>query len=265
MAGWDWRKSYARKWLFFHLYLKRVWRRAGAIRFLSEQEASGSAVKWASRCSVIPNWVNSSAPVAKWHVLELRRQLEISEDAPIILFLGRMTEQKGVAEIVAAFDRLARRRPDSVLVLVGPRDEAYGTKLEQIIARLPSCKSIRVLGPIFDDRRFSLLSTASVFITLSKNEGLPLAVLEALASGLPVVVTQAANLPEIVRYGAGAVVGQEPGRVAAALLTIIENHARRRTMGEQARKLVAECFSPEVVLPRLQAFYQSLVSQEMLS
>jgi glycosyltransferase involved in cell wall biosynthesis len=132
--------------------------------------------------------------------------------------------------------------------------------LQQTIGRLCCRDRIRLVGPIYGDIRFSLLSIASVFITLSKNEGLPVAVLEALASGVPVVVTLEANLPEIAEYDAGVIVERKPMMVAAALLNILDNENLRDAMSIQAKRLVGERFSSEVVLPRLLALYRSLVS-----
>ncbi len=262
MTRWDWRKSHRRKLVFFWLRLRRAWRGAAAIRFLSEREADNSAVEAPSRTVIIPNWVDPTEPCANPEAGELRRKLAIAQGVPVILFLGRITEQKGVREIVAAFDGLWCVRPDSVLVLVGPREEAYGAQLEKVISQLHCRQSIRLLGPIYDHRRFQLFSVASAFITLSKSEGLPVAVLEAMASGLPVVVTKEANLPEIAQYGAGAIVGEDPQAVATTLAAMIADPIQLRAMGERARKLVAERFSPAVVLPHLLALYSELASAE---
>jgi len=185
--------------------------------------------------------------------------LAIPDGAPVILFLGRLTEQKGVNEIVVAFNALCLSRPDSILVLVGPQEKAYGASLEKMIEELPCRQNIRLLGPVYDDGKYEILSTASLFVTLSKNEGLPVAVLEALALRVPPVVTSAANLPEIAEYGAGEILADEhPDAVAASLRSLLEDTQRLHAMGERAKTLVRDRFSPEVVVPQLLTLYQSL-------
>ena len=180
-----------------------------------------------------------------------------------MIFLGRISAQKGVLEIVLAFDRLWRMHPALFLAIAGPQDDNYGAQVLRTIEELPCKSNIRVLRPVYDQRKYDLLSDASLFITLSKNEGLPIAVLEAMACGIPVVITEQANIPEVRLYGAGRIVSNEPRAVAAVLETLLEDPADLQRMSERARRLVAERFSPTVVLPALVALYERVVTNNL--
>jgi len=261
MAKWDWEKSYWRKWVFFNTHLRPVWRSASAIRFISVGEARNSMAEAVDQGVIIPSWVTLPAVGPLQAETDgLREKLGIPPGCPVLLFLGRITAQKGVLEILAAFDRLWRQRPDSFLLLVGPLDNGYGGEVTANIAGLSSKPNIRMLAPIYDERKFTLFSIASLFITLSRNEGLPIAVLEAIASGVPVVITEQSNLPEVAQFQAGAIVPQEPDAVAAILETLLADPAGLARMGARAKSLFLERFTPEAVMPELLTLYRRVAA-----
>ncbi len=260
MSRWDWNKRYWRKRLFFSARLRQVWHSAAAFRFLSKGEAENSMADPGDRAVVIPHWINPVSNDFKCAPARLRCDLAIPKAAPLLVFLGRISAQKGVIEILDAFELLWHRRQSSTLLLVGPLDGDYGTQVMRKIGHLSSRGNIRVLGPVYDERKFELLSAGSLFITLSKNEGLPIAVLEAMGAGLPVVITEQANLPEVVQYGAGTIVPHDPKVVADVLDCLLTDADRRRRMSEQAQKLIRERFTPQAVLPQIVGMYNELAS-----
>jgi glycosyltransferase involved in cell wall biosynthesis len=213
------------------------------------------------RAVIIPHWV--SLPAVRPTQAEadgLREKLRIPPGCPVLLFLGRISGQKGVLEILAAFDRLWTKRPESFLVLVGPLDPGYGAKVADRLARLSSRSNIRMLAPIYDESKFTLFAIASLFITLSHNEGLPNAVLEAIASGVPVVITEQSNLPEVAQFEAGVIVPHEPAVVAAKLEALFADPAGLGRMGAQAKSLSSERFTPEAVMPELLTLYRRVAA-----
>jgi len=262
MARWDWRKMPWRKWGFFGAFLRRTWRCATAIRFVSEGEVDDSMANAGHRRMVIPYWVDRPATKDLENCrLELARKMDLPRDAAVILFLGRVSAQKGVLEIVEAFENLWRTRKDVVLIVAGPLDGEYGAQVRRVAARAASAQNIRFLGPVYDERKRELFCAASLFITLSKNEGLPVAVLEAMAHGLPIVATSQAHLPEISRYEAGIIVRSNPENVARALDSLLSDQARLREMATNARKLVQERFTAKVVTPQMLALYHDVARQ----
>lgn len=261
MAKWDWEKSYWRKWVFFNTHLRTVWRSASAINFLSAGEARDSMAEAVEQGVIIPHWVTlPSVGPSQVEAAGLREKLGIPAGCPVLLFLGRISAQKGVLEILAAFDHLWRRRPEAFLLLVGPHDKGYGARVTSVIARLSSKPNIRILDPLYDQRKFTLFSIASLFITLSRNEGLPNAVLEALASGVPVVITEQANLPEVTRFRAGAIVPHEPDAVAAKLEALLADPTGLGRMSAGAKSLFLERFTPEAVMPELFKLYRRVAA-----
>jgi glycosyltransferase involved in cell wall biosynthesis len=257
MAAWDWNKEYWRKRAFFELGLRQVWRAAAAIHFVSEGEMTSSQIDAGNRAAVIPCWV--SGPVRSGEDRrspQLKTKLGIPETAPLIVFLGRISPQKGVLEIVRAFEQFWRSRRDPYLVIAGPPDGAYAAIVAREIEHLQSRHNIRIVSPMYDQSKFELLEAASVFITLSKNEGLPITVLEAMSCGMPVLITDRANLPEVESRGAGKIVSSEPLAVTTALESMLADSVELQRMSDRAKRLAAERFSSRAVMPQLIELYR---------
>jgi glycosyltransferase involved in cell wall biosynthesis len=256
MARWDWAKKPLRKWIFFSALMKPVWECAAAIRFLSNGELLNSAVDTNGRSVVVPNFVKAPERSFNQEALHLLSELKLGEGAEIILFLGRVTAQKGVLELVAAFDLLWQKRPQVVLLIVGPLDGAYGSAVIDRVSRLPSGVNIRITGPLYDERKNAAFAVSSLFVTLSKNEGMPIAALEAISCGLPAVLTEQSNLPEIEKWGAGVIVKSEVDELANSLLLLLNDRSRLHAMSVRARTLFEERFSHDVVMSKLFSFYE---------
>ena len=258
MCGWDWSKGRVRKRLFFHTMLAKAWNRASAIRFCSEGEAAAAVIApSATSRTVIPNPVDTPIEmVGREQRDALRSETGIGVHAPVLLFLGRVDAQKGVLEIVETFNHLWRRKPDAVLLIVGPIEGIYGESVREAVQHSPARHNIRILGPVYGDQKRAFYAIADLFITLSKNEGLPLAVLEALATGLPAIVTTQSNLPEVAEHAAGLVVDSGPMEIADKIAELFANPATIPTLKSNADRLIREHFSWEILLPRFVSMYQ---------
>lgn len=258
MADWDWAKKLLKKKMFFRLFLKNVWNSAAAIRFLSESESNRCVFQPRVPALVIPNPVSLNSRVRKHYSEDgLRREFNIPKDASIILFLGRITEQKGVLELLEAFNHLWQQNLKVFLVIAGPSDRQYGSRVVRMVDGLQCKNNIHLLDAVYGERKVALLSIARVFVTLSKNEGLPLAVLEALAFGIPVVITKDTNLPEVSKYNAGLVVNDQPLDVADALTKVVTDTEAHSRMSQNATRLIQDKFVWEKVLPALISMYEN--------
>jgi glycosyltransferase involved in cell wall biosynthesis len=162
-----------------------------------------------------------------------------------VLYAGRLRTRKAVAVLVEAFAEVHRRAPDVRLRLAG--DGEQRPALEEQVRRLGLGEVVRFEGAVPHDRMPELYASAEIFCLPSLYEGFPLAILEAMAAGLPVVTTRVAGNPEAVADGThGRLVDAEDvDGLAQALLDLIEDDAGRRRMGSQARRRVEEEFSIE--------------------
>ena len=136
------------------------------------------------------------------------------------------------------------------------RASANSASLEALAARLGVAGAVAFRGFVAVEEKFRVLESAHVSALLSRSEGLPMAALEAMATGTPVVLSDGCHLPEIDGV-AGIVVPGEPADTAAALLALLTDDARRRALGAGAQAF-AHDFRREVVMPRMLALLEEL-------
>ncbi|MGX6449952.1 glycosyltransferase, partial [Patulibacter sp. S7RM1-6] len=144
-------------------------------------------------------------PAADVPAAAVRAELGIPADAFAIAMVSVMRPEKGHDVAVEAFARLRRRVPHAHLVVIG--DGEQRPLVERAAAELGD-GSIHVLGERMDVMR--LLGAADVLIQPSRVEALPMALIEAMAAGLPVVATAVGGVPELVDGEVGALLGPEP-------------------------------------------------------
>jgi teichuronic acid biosynthesis glycosyltransferase TuaC len=155
-----------------------------------------------------------------------RRELGVADDARLVLFVGRLEPQKGVLELVDAFERVRSRVPRATLALVGG-----GVAVDEVRARVARWEpgAALLLGPRPPAEVATWMGACDVMTLPSWAEGTPNVVLEALASGRPVVATSVGGIPDVLRGkrgdGCGIVV---PPRDARALAHALEAALERQ-------------------------------------
>jgi glycosyltransferase involved in cell wall biosynthesis len=153
---------------------------------------------------------------------KLIQELDLEPGTQFILFAGRLHPQKDPSLLLQAFARL--NRPQTHLLIVGD-----GELKAQVVAEIHGLNlegQVSLLGPVDQLRLAELHRTSSVFVLTSAYEGLPFAALEALASGVPVVTTEAGDTPRVLIPGSGLVCQErEPEAIAAALRAVLDQPA----------------------------------------
>jgi glycosyltransferase involved in cell wall biosynthesis len=190
---------------------------------------------------------------------DLRDSLGIKRDAPVVGFVGRLTRDKGVPELIDAFDTILAAMPSAQLLLVGWFDAAEDALDEALRARIKGHTQIHLTG--FVDDTAPYYRAMDVMVLPTWREGFPNAVLEAAATGIPVVTTLCTGSRDsVVPEVTGLLIPPGyPEAISEAVLGLLRNKARRLRMGEAARAWVLEHFVDEMVLGRTQAYYTSLL------
>src|SRR5229473_34507 len=198
-----------------------------------------------------------------WRAAELRRQFGIPADAPVALFVGRLTCDKGIAELVEAFLQLENRIPNLRLLLVGSFED--GDPLpEGIRKRLETHDRVILAGPVNDTAPYYAM--ADVLVLPSHREGLPTVVLEAHAAGKPVVGALATGIVDLVMDGETGLlfpVGDVPA-LAEALARLISDRALARKMGHAGQERVMREFQQEKIWEALYREYLGLLQMKEL-
>ncbi len=185
------------------------------------------------------------------------------DGAPVLLYLGRLHEKKGVAELVEGWARARADGPGEWrLAILGWDQEGYGERLNRSIARLGLEREVRWFGPAFGAGKSAALHAAQAFALPSFSEGLPMAVLEAWAHRLPVLMTSACNLECGFEAQAALEVQPEPGSIADGLRRLWAlAPAGRAAMGGRGRVLVESRFTWPRIAAELRSVYAWCLGQ----
>jgi glycosyltransferase involved in cell wall biosynthesis len=232
------------------------------------------------RLHVIPQGVDTRRfrPATGEDRQQLRRALGFGPANAVIAFVGSLIERKGFDVLLTAFGRVHQRRPDARLLLVGrdtfPADSAEQRFLDQQLARLdPGLKAAVVRAGLRDDPE-RVLRASDMFVFPSRREGFGSAVIEAMACGLPCVVTRLPGITDFVFSepidqrqaglpggGDGIVVEQDDSeRIASALTALIDNPQVAAGIGEAGRRTANARFDlDQVIAPAYEQLYAGLV------
>jgi glycosyltransferase involved in cell wall biosynthesis len=180
---------------------------------------------------------------------------------PFLLFVGRLASNKGLLELVDAFEPLARHDPAATLVLVG-EDGGMLDPVQRRVRERGLEGRVRITGHLTDERLLAAaFREARLFVLASEYEAFGLVLLEALAQGTPVVASRVGGIPEFVEDGrAGVLV--PPGDVPAlrdALLALWDDEGRRHAMGDYGRTEVVPRYTWDRLADRLSGLYREVL------
>lgn len=171
-----------------------------------------------------------------------RATLPTLGDRPFILFLSRLHPKKGLDILAAAFIAFAKRHPDVDLVVIGP-DGGAERDFRARIAAADLDSRVHLLGPVFGARKFEALADCACFCLPSRQEGFSIAIIEALACGAPVLISEGCHFPEVAGAAAGRVLPLSVEAFADALAEIVDDPAGAAAMGAAGRRLVSEHYT----------------------
>ncbi|HLE43219.1 MAG TPA: glycosyltransferase [Methylomirabilota bacterium] len=177
--------------------------------------------------------------------------------SPLCLYVGRLDREKNLEFLLEAFARVVARRPEAELLLVG-RGTREAT-LRRRAARLRVASRVRFVGGVSLDAVVRYYQAADLFLFTSTTETQGLAVLEAMAVGLPVVAVRAAGVEEAVVDGvSGLLVPEDREAVAAAALEVLADPGLADKLGSGARE-AALPVAARALGERLVALYRGLL------
>jgi glycosyltransferase involved in cell wall biosynthesis len=172
----------------------------------------------------------------------VRRNLGLREQATVIVFLGRVTRDKGIVELTEAFSALRKRHSDLALLLVGPFEGNTGRQASSLEKKVAADPNIRVVGFVPQPEGF--LAAADVFCLPSYREGFGSVVIEAAALGIPAVATRVTGLVDAVVDGVTGLLvpPRDPLALGSALERLIVSPQLRRQLGQAARERAVALF-----------------------
>jgi glycosyltransferase involved in cell wall biosynthesis len=233
---------------FMRLWGNRTFAHAAAVLYAGEHERG----------------VLSAAGVPEDRLVLSPPPLELPEvadatpaSAPTIAYLGRLDRIKGIDRLLRAVALARRDVPDLRLEIMGP-GERERPALERLAAELGLGEAAAFRGMVSAEEKLRALGAAQLFALLSHSEGLPVAAIEAMACGTPVVLSEGCNLPE-AHDRAGVVVSGEPAPTAAAIVALLGDGPRRARLAAGALEF-ADCFRADRVTADLGSLYAAITT-----
>ncbi len=236
-----WRKRLA-GWAYENAHL----RRASCLRALCPAEAEAMRqFGLTNPICVIPNGID--LPGA-WPTKPPPWEGKIAPGRRVLLYLGRIHPKKGLPHLLRAWQELRREDPkataDWAMGIAGWDQGGHEAELQAAARELGIAGDVIFLGPRFEEDKAACFAHAEAFVLPSFSEGLPMAVLEAWAYGLPVVMTPQCNLPEGFAAGAAISVNAEARDTARGLRELFRlTDGARQEMGRRGKELVAQRFT----------------------
>ncbi|MCP9493192.1 MAG: glycosyltransferase [Pyrinomonadaceae bacterium MAG19_C2-C3] len=251
---------------YMRLVERRTLGRASSVQALSADEERNIKVLDISRLRtfVLPNGINAD----DFTVLPER---EIFEQAfpqvrgkRIVLFMGRIDPKKGVDLLVRAFARVRQANPaqGTCLVIAGPDLIGYQATIENLVRDAGLQEHVVFTGMLDGELKLAALGSANVFALPSHSEGFSMAILEAMAAGCAVIISEACNFSEVGTAGAGLVIKTNVEDLTHALTRLLADDASRGEMGERGRTLVVESYDWMIIAEKLKTIYGQVISGE---
>jgi glycosyltransferase involved in cell wall biosynthesis len=224
-------RSLRLKRIYRALFGRRLFAEASAIVATSEQEVEELVSGGVERAKIELRRNGVEVPASWPERGVFRKGLGITEEAKVILFLGRLSQKKSPDMLLEAFASLSKQtgKKNLQLVFAGPDEGGMQTRLMEIAAQLGVTSQVQFTGAIFGEAKWAAYRDVDVFVLPSQNENFGNTAAEAVAAGTPVVVTEQCGIAPLLADVAGLVVPHDAGALARAIRAVIgdpEFHAR---------------------------------------
>lgn len=268
---------------YYYLVARQILTGASAVHYTGADEADKchSRLALRNRAVVVPYVIDLSEFDDILRQDTLSNRFRIPKGRKTVLFLGRINWKKGLDILIKAFALVEKQRDDVHLLIVGNDEggferqvknmisdcgmqyEDQGTKVCGLESRQSNPRSkITFAGMLTGNEKIAAYTGSDIFVLPSYSENFGVVVVEAMACGIPVIVSDQVGIHrEIAESKAGIVTRTDPKQLAEAMVTLLENPEMCRQMGRNGKKLLEEKFAPNKVANRMIETYQSLVGQ----
>jgi glycosyltransferase involved in cell wall biosynthesis len=254
-------RSIRLKLLWLHSIGNAFWRGAAQIIATSEMERQELVEDGVPPGKVVVRY-NGIDPQSSTFLPprgEFRAKWGISLEQQLVLFLGRLIPRKGADILIEAF---AQACPQSArLVIAGPEGEpGYREYLERRARGSGVDARVLFTGPVYDEEKKALFADADVFVLPSRYENFANSPAEAMACGIPVIITDACGIRSLVEGRAGLVIAPEKEALAGALRKLIDDKALYARLKEGCRR-VADQLSWDRLVEQMEGYYTQALAK----
>ena len=201
---------------------------------------------------------------SKEFILNKKKQLGIEPNRRIIGIVARLVQEKGYLELFQAFRKVLDKFPNTLLLVVGPRESEKRDAIDpEIVKRYNIQNNVIFLGERTDiDEIYSLMD---IFVLPTHREGVGASILEASAMERPVIVTDTGGCPEAVEHGKTGILIplKDVEKLSQAIIYLFNNPEKAREMGILGRRKILKEFNEALIFDRMKTEYQRLINEKL--
>jgi len=234
----------AKKMLFFKLFSKNRLKKASMIICQSQSEMEVFQKRTSlHNVTFIPNGLDTSTYFEVVDPTIIDEKLGYGRRRNMCLFLGRFSEEKAIPFLLEAWALVIKRRPDAILVLAGPCDKGFYAHLKSYVEKLANPASVVFPGAVSGDLKVALLQSCKCLLLPSHFESFGNVVLEALASGSPVIASVGTPWQNLELFRFGKWINWEKETWANAILDLMsDDYYNTQAFKNNSRKWVSDNF-----------------------
>jgi glycosyltransferase involved in cell wall biosynthesis len=193
--------------------------------------------------------------------LELKRKLLLPDDSPVVTFVGHLIRRKGIHDLLNAFSLVTVKLPKAHLLIVGDGPER--DNLEALSSRMGIRKRVIFAGLVRNEEIPSYYSITDVMAFPSYAEGLPNAVVEAIACGVPVVATNVGGIPEIITPSINGFLVEvgDIKNLSSNIIKMLTDEVLKKRMGRESRRIAEDRFNARDNAEKLKSFLSQIVEE----
>jgi glycosyltransferase involved in cell wall biosynthesis len=257
-------KSKNKKIFYYNIIAKYYIKRASAIHFTTQDEKENAInfLKLRNKTIVVPIGFDLSCTKELPPKGSFKDRYTVLKDKKYLLFLGRINIKKGLDILVESFGEITKEYSDLYLVIVGANEGSQGYE-EEIKRRLRDAGlSGRTIftGMLTGRDKLEAFVDADVFVLPSYSENFGMAVVEAMACGIPVVISDKVGIHrEVERNRAGIIVKTNPDSLSRGIRSLLDNEKLKREVCTNGRKMVEEYYDIDKVADMVIKAYREII------
>jgi glycosyltransferase involved in cell wall biosynthesis len=266
-----------KKWLYYHLVVKKDLRGASAIHYTAEDEAekTHSFLGLKNRTIIVPNGIDFSEFSNLVDREKLKMYYPYLKDKKIILFLGRIHWIKGLDILIKAYARLVKDRDDVHLLVVGNDEGGYIKKVKRWIREYgmdyvdynstdkdyTEDTKVTFTGMLTGKEKIEIYKGSDIFVLPSYSENFGMVVVEAMACGLPVVISDRVGIAKkIEQNNAGIIIDTNTEDLYRGIKLLLDNSALKKEIAVNGRKLAQDYYDIDKVADKMIKAYHEILS-----
>ncbi|MBW4646733.1 MAG: glycosyltransferase [Goleter apudmare HA4340-LM2] len=264
LSKWSLQQSAHKKQIYLNLIERANINRSWAIHLTSQQEQEEVAcLNFDAPSFILPHGLSIPLPIPDARY-KLRQLLNLPVDQPIILFLSRLHPKKGLDYLIPALGKLTHHH--FTFVLAGSGDKEYEAEIEFLLDANGMRDRTYMAGFVTGDLKNLFIQGSDLFALTSHAENFGIAVLEALAVGLPVLITPGVALAAVVQqHQFGYVTQLEVLEIAAAVENFLSHLPGVKNVGDRARQFILKNYTWDKISSELIVYYSSIVNKKSFS